>query len=213
ISATSPATIGDSTAGSSTLPTMPANLTASGPAATNVAPIRPPMRACDELEGSPSSHVSRFHKIAPTSPAKITAGVILVSSTNPLEIVLATWTDKNAPTRLRTPASRTAVRGRSAPVAIVVATALAVSWNPLVKSKASAVRTTTTRTTSAMSISPSLGAGDGRTVRTREQQVNRPEDGERVTRTSSDPAAVGSQSSLWAGGTRGWIVSILWNSW
>ena len=60
--------------------------------------------------------------------------------------------------------------------------ALAVSWNPLVKSKASAVRTTTTRTTSAMSISPSLGAGDGRTVRTPdEQQVNRPEDGERVT--------------------------------
>src|SRR5215203_7407414 len=118
----SPATIGASTAGSSTLPTRPANLTASAPEATQVAPMSPPINACDELEGNPTSQVNRFHTIAPTSPAKITVGVILVSSTSPLEIVLATSTERNAPTRLSTPASSTAVRGLSAPVAIEVAT-------------------------------------------------------------------------------------------
>ena len=68
----------------------PAKFTASAPAATQVAPIRPPNSACDELEGSPSSQVTRFHRIAPTRPAKITVGVISVSSTRPLEIVFAT---------------------------------------------------------------------------------------------------------------------------
>ncbi len=43
----------------------------------------------------------------------------------------------------------TAVRGRSAFVEIEVATAFAVSWNPFVKSKASAVATTRTRRRSA----------------------------------------------------------------
>ena len=100
---------------------------ASVPAATHVAPMSPPNSACDELEGMPRNQVSRFHRIAPTSPAKITVGVILVSSTRPLEIVFATWTDRNAPMRLRTPAMITAVRGFSARVAIDVAMALAVS--------------------------------------------------------------------------------------
>ena len=59
-------------------------------------------------------------------------------------MVFATWCDRNAPTRFRHAGDRTAVRGRSAPVAIEVAIALAVSWKPLVKSKTSAVTTTTT---------------------------------------------------------------------
>ena len=171
--------IGASTAGSSTLPTRPANFTASAPAATQVAPIRPPINACDELEGSPTSQVSRFHTIAPTSPAKITVGVIFVSSTSPLEIVFATWTERNAPTRLRTPAMSTAVRGFSAPVAIEVATALAVSWKPLVKSNANAVTMTTTMITE-ISMRPSLGPRNGQTLECRqmcglepyERQVN-----------------------------------------
>src|SRR4051794_11549760 len=164
---------GDSTAGSNTLPTMPVNFTASTPDATRGAPIRPPIRACDELKGNPNSQVSRFHRMAPTSPAKITVGVICVSSTRPLEIVFATSTDRNAPTRLSTPAINTAVRGFSAPVAIDVATALAVSWKPLVKSNANAVTTTTTKTIREVSISPSSGRGDRRTVRTPgKQQVN-----------------------------------------
>src|SRR5207344_1858965 len=88
------------------------------------------------------------------------------------EIVFATCTERNAPTRLRTPAMSTAVRGLSAPVAMEVATALAVSWKPLVKSNASAV-TTTTKMMTVISMSPSLGPDDGLTVRTvGEQQVN-----------------------------------------
>ena len=59
--------------------------------------------------------------------------------------VTATSTDRKAPTRLRTPASSTAVFGLRAPVAIDVAIALPVSWNPLVKSNASAVTINSTR--------------------------------------------------------------------
>src|SRR2546429_4794184 len=121
--------------------------------------MSPPKSACDELDGSPNSHVSRFHRIAPTSPAKITTGPILVSSTIPLEIVLATSTERNAPTRFRAPAIATATFGGSAPVAIEVAIAFAVSWNPLVKSKIRAVATTTTTIkVISMHAFPDLGA-------------------------------------------------------
>ena len=65
--------------------------------------------------------------IAPTRPPKITTGVMRASSTNPLDMVKATCTDKKAPTRFRTPASTTATRRSRAPVAIEVAIALAVS--------------------------------------------------------------------------------------
>jgi hypothetical protein len=68
----------------------------------------------------------------------------LLSSTMPPEIVEATLTDRKAPTTLSTPAIATANLGFSAPVAIEVAIAFAVSWKPLVKSKANAVRTTMT---------------------------------------------------------------------
>src|SRR5687768_8495691 len=121
---------------------------ASTPDATHAAPIRPPNSACDELDGRPTYQVTRFHMMAPTSPPKMIAGVIWASSTIPPEMVLATSTDRNAPTRLRTADSATAVRGFRAPVAMEVAMALAVSWNPLVKSKMRAV-TTTMITTSA----------------------------------------------------------------
>ncbi len=50
----------------------------------------------------------------------------------PPEMVLATSVDRKAPTMLRIPLTRTAVLGASAPVAMEVAIALAVSWNPLV---------------------------------------------------------------------------------
>ncbi len=125
---------------------------ASTPDETQAAPIRPPNNACDELDGNPAYQVTRFHMIAPTSPPKMIAGVILASSTMPPEMVLATSTDRNAPTRLRTADSATAVRGLSAPVAMEVAMALAVSWNPLVKSKMRAVTTTmiTTRAGSTL---------------------------------------------------------------
>ncbi len=59
----------------------------------------------------------------------------------PLAMVAATVTDRNAPIRFSTAASPTAIRGRRACVAIVVAIALAVSWKPLVKSNTRAVAT------------------------------------------------------------------------
>ncbi len=65
------------------------------------------------------------------------------SLTMPPEMVVATFTERNAPAKLRTAAMVTATFGLRAPVAMEVAIALAVSWNPLVKSKASAVMITT----------------------------------------------------------------------
>src|SRR3954471_12455613 len=142
--AISAATTGDSTAGRTILFSTALKLIALAPPATQVAPIRPPKSACDELEGSPRNQVTRVHKIAPTSPAKITTGLMSVSSTSPPEIVFATSTDRKAPVRFRQAAIATAVRGLKAPVAIDVAMALAVSWKPFVKSKTNAVTTTTT---------------------------------------------------------------------
>ena len=142
-SAATPATTGEATAGISTFSTTLSKCTPCDPAPTQTAPISPPNSACDELDGSPTSQVSRFHRIAPTSPAKIMPGETSVSSTMPPEIVLATSVDRKAPTTFRTPLMSTAVFGLSAPVAMDVAIAFAVSWNPLVKSKARAVTMTT----------------------------------------------------------------------
>src|SRR3954447_16506847 len=62
----------------------------------------------------------------------------------PLATVAATVMEMKAPTKFSTAATPTATFGFSAPVAIVVAIAFAVSWNPLVKSKTSATATTST---------------------------------------------------------------------
>ena len=141
---------GDATAGTRIFSATLSKWTAPEPEAIQTAPISPPNSACDELDGSPTSQVTRFHRIAPISPPNTTAGVTLASSTIPLEIVFATSVDRNAPTRFSTPEIATATFGFSAPVAIEVAMAFAVSWKPLVKSNASAV-TMTTRTRNEMS--------------------------------------------------------------
>src|SRR5262245_51929592 len=60
-----------------------------------------------------------------------------------------------APTKLSSEASPIATCGRAAPVEIEVATTLAVSWKPLVKSKASAVAMTRTRITPESTTTPS----------------------------------------------------------
>ena len=62
--------------------------------------------------------------------------------TMPLATVAATESEMNAPTKFRIAAMVTATFGGSAPVAIVVAIAFAVSWKPLVKSKPRAATTT-----------------------------------------------------------------------
>src|SRR5882757_4374086 len=88
--ATTPQTSGDATAGSRIFDTTVLKCTAPDPDAIHTAPISPPNRACDEDDGSPSSQVTRFHRMAPTRPPKMIAGVTLVSSPMPPEIVLAT---------------------------------------------------------------------------------------------------------------------------
>ena len=118
------------------------------PWATKAAPTSPPIRACEDDDGSPNHQVARFQAIAPIRPANTIAGVISSASTMPLATVAATSSEMNAPTKLSAAAMVTAVRGCIARVEIDVATALAVSWKPLVKSKASAVATTIQRTTS-----------------------------------------------------------------
>src|SRR6478735_4626298 len=85
--------------------------------------------------------------------------VMADGSTTSLAIVAATDMDKNAPTKLSRAARPIATFGEAAPVEIEVATTLAVSWNPLVKSNARAVATTMTRRTSPL-IRASLGVLD-----------------------------------------------------
>ena len=122
---------GEVTIGMRTLLTMPSTLNALGPAATSVAPNRPPIRAWLLELGSPKYHVSRFQAMAPISAAAITAWVVVSSSTSPEPIVLATAVPANAPMKLNDAAIAMACRGWSARVATDVAIALAVSWKPL----------------------------------------------------------------------------------
>src|SRR4030043_843446 len=60
------------------------------PELATAAPISPPTRVCDELEGSPSHQVMRFHVIAATSAAPMVFRLITSGSTIPLPIVVAT---------------------------------------------------------------------------------------------------------------------------
>ena len=122
-----PATSGAITAGSRILDTTTEKFTPETPAPIRTAPIRPPNRACEELDGRPNSQVIRFHRMAPTRPAKIIVGVTRASLTIPPEMVLATSVDRKAPTTFRTAAISTATLGFSAPVATEVAMALALS--------------------------------------------------------------------------------------
>src|SRR5215204_269226 len=142
------ASSGATSAGTTTFSRIPSPITASGPSATKAEPTTPPMSACEDEDGRHQYHVMRFQAIAPIRPAKTIAGVMRSASTMPLAIVAATSSERNAPAKLRTAASPTASRGDSARVEIDVATAFAVSWNPLVKSNASAVATTIHRTMS-----------------------------------------------------------------
>jgi hypothetical protein len=136
------ATSGAIPAGMMTLDTSPLHRIECPPAWTSIAPITPPIRAWLELEGIAKYHVVTFQQIAPTSPAKMTGNVTRSCATRALAIVAATFSDRNAPTRFSTEQRATAVRGLRAPVAMVGATAFAVSWNPFVKSNASATTIT-----------------------------------------------------------------------
>src|SRR5207244_9615055 len=91
------------------------------------APTSPPIRACDELDGSPSHHVSRFQTMAPSSAASTVFVSVRPTFTIPLPTVFATAVVTKAPAMLATDAMATATRGESARVETDVATAFAVS--------------------------------------------------------------------------------------
>src|SRR3954454_5692761 len=143
------ASTGATSAGTMTFSTSPLQSTAEPPWAASVAPTIPPISACDDEEGRPNHQVARFQAIAPIRPANTVSSVIVPASTIPLAIVAATCSDRNAPTKFSVDDMATATRGDIARVETDVAIAFAVSWKPLVKSKASAVATTITRTTSS----------------------------------------------------------------
>src|SRR5476649_1577214 len=118
---------GASTAGMTTLATIPVQITAPDPTAASIDPITQPISAWDDDEGMLRYQVTTFQRIAPTSPANTIGTVTSFCSTIPLAIVAATETEMNAPAKFRMDASPTATRGRKARVAIVVAIAFAVS--------------------------------------------------------------------------------------
>ena len=124
---------------------IPQPLRAATPADTMMAPIMPPIRACDELEGMPTHQVRRFQMIAPTRPAMMIISLTKVGEmTMSPPIVLATPVEIMAPRKLRIAVPTMATPGRMARVDTQVAMALAVSWKPLMKSKTRARMTTMT---------------------------------------------------------------------
>ncbi len=145
---------GERSPGRTTFSQTPSHWMTSQPAAAIAAPEMPPISAWLELDGSPRNQVTRFQLIAPTRPASTTLSVTASGSTMPVAIVAATAIETNAPAKFRTAASATAVRGVSARVETLVAIALAVSWNPLVKSKKSATATTATSVRSSTARGP-----------------------------------------------------------
>ena len=90
--------------------------------------------------------MNRFQPIAPISAANSTRAVTYPGAVliRPPPTVCATSVDVNAPRKFITAAIATAVRALRARVETEVATAFAVSWNPFVKSKASAIATIAT---------------------------------------------------------------------
>ncbi len=89
------------------------------------------MSACEELDGMPKYQVKRFQAMAPSKAAAITVCVTDEGAAMSPPMVLATPTPVKAPMKLHAAASSTAVRPGSTLVETTVATALAVSWKPL----------------------------------------------------------------------------------
>src|SRR5919197_6007315 len=139
---------GARSAGMTTLCARPCQRTPFSPDWTSAAPTSPPISACDELDGRPNHHVSRFQAIAPRSAASSVCCVARFPSMIPFATLFATAVVRNAPARFATAAISTAIRGVTARVPTDVAMAFAVSWKPFVKSKPSAIATTATNRTS-----------------------------------------------------------------
>src|ERR1700676_4133821 len=109
----------------------------SAPACAMAAPMNPPISVCDELEGMPNHHVSRFQAIAPISPEKMTSSVIKCWLTE-LAIVFPILNSpiryleiKNA-AKLNNAAQSTAWKGVRTLVDTTDAIELAASRNPFI---------------------------------------------------------------------------------
>src|SRR5690606_3441880 len=113
--------------------------------AARAAPIRPPISACDDDDGRPNHQVMRFQVMPPSSAQRISCEPTSTTpaSISPEAIVFATAVPASAPTRFMPAARPTACIGDSTFVATTVAMESAVSWKPLMYSKVSATRITT----------------------------------------------------------------------
>jgi hypothetical protein len=98
------------------------------PALIKVAPINPPTKVCEELDGKPNHQVIRFQVIAATSAAAITVKFITSGFTTPLPIVVATCKlNTNTATKLKKAANKTALNGDKTFVETTVAIEFAES--------------------------------------------------------------------------------------
>src|SRR3954470_21255816 len=109
------------------------------PALAKPAPTKPPISACELLDGIPAHQVITFQAIAPTSAAKITSGSTISGAMIPVPTVLATCSPKNRnATKLKNAAQKTAYWGRNTLVDTIVAIEFAASCRPFRKSNKSA---------------------------------------------------------------------------
>ena len=90
----------------------PLKITVSKPELATAAPIKPPTRVCEELDGKPHHQVRRFQVIAAIRAAPITLRLITSGSTTPFAIVEETlrWKTRNA-IKLKNAAIETAASG------------------------------------------------------------------------------------------------------
>jgi hypothetical protein len=106
----------------------PENITDFKPFPAIAAPINPPTRVWDELEGKPHHQVSKFQIIAAINAPPRTFRLIIEGSTTPLPIVCATFIGKTRKeTNLKAAAIKTAAMGLKACVETTVAIELAES--------------------------------------------------------------------------------------
>src|SRR5512140_1199048 len=123
-------TSGDSTIAITVLDN-PLQTAAETPALATPAPNSPPISACDDDDGMPSAHVTRFQTMAPTRAAKITCASTIAGSMMPVPMVWATCSPKTMKaTKLKKAAQNTAYCGRNTRVETMVAIELAASCKP-----------------------------------------------------------------------------------
>src|SRR5579872_5198308 len=103
-------------------------MTLNVPVRITAAPAMPPIRAWEEEVGRPHHQVRRSQTMAPSRPAITTYWVTTSMWIMPLPMVLATAVpNKNAATKLKKAAQRTAILGERTRVETTVAMLLAAS--------------------------------------------------------------------------------------